>query len=341
MSILWPQTAVLHDHLDGSRALIPVLPQLFGLSRKKFPFDLKGDLYSQGAEIFKEPQIDIEQKFSNTTGVMQDQLTISIAAGNYVRVRARQGFKYCEATIAPQYHVFGGLTVPEVLDAFIEGIKEGEEQFPFMETNLIASVGREASSEEAVRLVEQFAECDRNYMVGIGLVCNEHAHPPEKHLAMFKRAKELKFKTTCHAGEWIHHPATGYANWEKDKYWLLRNVRTAVYELEVDRLDHAIPLAYDPNLIEAVKERGVSVTSCPGNYLGNRLIPNAKYLKIRELLKADVVYSLGPDDDLFMPELEEVFEMCDAEYDFTKEEKQKLLRNPWLARFGSRKEHKF
>ncbi len=338
MSLLWPQTAVLHDHLDGSRALIPVLPQLFGLSGKKFPFDLKDNLYRQVAEVFKDPQVDIVQKFSNTTGVMQNQQTISLAAESYVRARARQGFKYCEATIAPQYHTFGGLTEKQVVEAFIVGIRRGEKKFSNIEVNLLFSVGREVSPEEAVRLVNVTEECDPAYVVGIGLVCNEHAHPPEKHLAMFKRAKELKKKTTCHAGEWVHHPAKG-PDPLMDRFFLLKNVRTAVFDLGVDRLDHAIPLAYDPDLIKAIKERGVSVTSCPANYIGGRLIPNTQYLKIREILKADINYSLGPDDDLFMPELEEVFEMCDAEYCFNEEEKQKLLRNPWLARFGSRKEH--
>lgn len=337
----WHQKALLHDHLDGSRTLVPLLPRLFELSGKKFPFNPNGDIHAEVVKLFKDPQIDIVQKFSNTTGVMQSRETISLAAESYVRVRAQQGLKYCEATVAPQYHVFGGLTIREVVEALIKGIKEGEKEFPNVEVNLLFTVGREVSSEEAVRLVNEASECDRNYVVGIGLVCDEAAHPPEKHKAMFKLAKKLGFKTTCHAGEWCHNPAQGRADWLRDRYQLFKNVEVAVFDLEADRLGHAIPLAYNKNTMKAVKERNIAIEGCPGSNLSSGLIPDTKYLRIRELLAEEINYSLNPDDDLFMPNLNEVFQICNAEYHFTEEEKQKLLRNPWLARFGNRKEHKF
>lgn len=336
----WPQKAILHDHLDGSITLVPILPKLFELSGKKYPFYQFGDIHADMANLFKDPQIDIVQKFSNTTSVMQSRETLSLAAESYVRVRAQQGLEYCEATIAPQYHVFGSLTEKQVVEALIEGIKRGEEQFPNVEVNLLFTVGVRVSSEEAVRLVNMASECNRDYVVGIGLVCDEAAHPPEKHRAMFKRAKELGFKTTCHAGEWCHH-SFEKPNWKRDRDRLLRNIRIAIYDLEVDRLGHAIPLAYDRYLIRAVLERKIGIEGCPASNLSSGLIPNTKYLEIRQLLEAGVPYSLNPDDDLFMPGLDEVFQICDDEYHFTEEEKQKLLKNPWLARFGNRKEYKF
>ncbi len=337
----WTQRIILHDHLDGSATLVSILPRLFEMSGKKYPFDPNGDIQGDMMKLFKDPQIDIVRKFSNTTGVMQSRETLSLVAQNYVRVRALHGFKYCEATVAPQYHIFCGLTENGVVGALIEGIKRGEKEFPNIEVNLIFSVGREVSSEEAVRLVNEANDTDRNYVVGIGLVCDESAHPPEKHKAMFKRAKELSFKTTCHAGEWCHHPAKGKADWMRDRYLLLKNIETAIFKLKVDRMGHAIPLAYSESLMRAVKERNIAIEGCPGSNLSSGLISNTNYLRIRHLLSRGMNYSLNPDDDLFMPSLNEVFQICNAEYHFTEEEIQKLLRNPWLARFGNRKEHKF
>ncbi len=346
MSLYWPQKALLHDHLDGSFPLVSILPRLFDLSGKNYPFEHWSGVHADMAKLFKDPQIDIVKKFSNTTGVMQNPNTLFLAAENYVRVRACQGFKYCEATIAPQYHVFGDniykagfLKEKNVVEYLIAGIKSGEQQFPDVEVNILFSIGREVSSDEAVRLVNIAGECERDYVVGIGLVCDEAAHPPEKHRAMFKRAKELGFKTTCHAGEWCHHQFQK-PDWERDKDWLLRNIRIAAHDLGVDRLGHAIPLAYDHHLIKYVLERNIGVEGCPASNLSSGLIPDTKYLKIRELLEAGVLYSLNPDDDLFMPDLSEVFQTCNDEYSFTEEEKNKLLRNPWLSRFGNRKEHK-
>ncbi len=197
----WPQTALLHDHLDGSRPLLKIMPELARLSGEKYLFDPTRDHHGQIKRWFSDPQIDIVKKFSVTTGVMQTPETIMLAARQYVRYRALQGFKYCEATIAPQYHVFKGLTEEEAVQAFVEGIKEGEKDFPDVEVNLLFSVGREVSPEEGIRLVEVAAECDRNYVVGVGLVCDEAKDPPEKHEPMFRRAKQLGLKRTCHAGE--------------------------------------------------------------------------------------------------------------------------------------------
>ncbi len=340
MVVPWTQRILLHDHLDGSATLVPILPRLFELSGKKYPFDPNGDIQGDIINLFKDPQIDLVKKFSNTTGVMQNRETLSLAAQNYVRVRALQGFKYCEATIAPQYHIFGGLTFQEAVEALVTGIKEGEKEFPNVEVNLLFTVGREVNSNEAAGLVDEANECDRNYVVGIGLVCDEAAHPPEKHKAMFKRAKELGFKTTCHAGEWCHHPAKG-VDYLRDRYQLLKNICTAIFDLKADRIGHAIPLAYADDLMKAVKERNIAIEGCPGSNLSSGLIPNTKYLKIRRLLAKGINYSLNPDDDLFMPNLSEVFQICNAEYNFTEEERQKLLLNPWLAKFGNRKKHKF
>ena len=102
----WNQTATLHDHLDGSRPLLDILPELHRLSGIEYRFNPARDHFEQVQRWFKDPQIDIVKKFGVTTGVMQTPETLRLAAKTYVLYRAQQGLKYCEATIAPQYHVF-------------------------------------------------------------------------------------------------------------------------------------------------------------------------------------------------------------------------------------------
>lgn len=323
----------LHDHLDGSRPLLRVLPQLFEISKKKWPFNSEEPLFDQVKRLFKDPQIDIVQKFANTTGVMQTRETLSLAAEAYVLGRAQEGYYYCEAIIAPQYHTFGGLSVPEVLDALVEGIKRGEKQHPRIEVNLLASVGREVSSKEAVELVYQFAESDRKYVPGVNLVCDEAAHPPEKHLDMFEVAKERGFMTSCHAGEWVKVPH----DFKRDRKKLLRNIGMAVYALRADRVGHATALAFSQDLVCHIAENNIGVEGCPGSNLDSGLIRDVGELKIRDLLQREVLYSLNQDDDLFMPTLEEVVALCDESYAFTSVEKDRMALNAWKTRFGRRK----
>ncbi|GEM_PF-1147154 len=349
----WEQEVLLHDHLDGSKTLMPVLPRLFGLSGKVYPFGGSSNDWEKVKAVFQNPHIDIPKKFSNTTGVMQSWEALALAAESYVCERAKQGYKYCEVTVAPQYYFdlkgfenfqellahdprYAEREIKNVVAALIEGIKRGEAQYPNIEVNLLFAVGREVSSEAGVFLVDVAAECDRNYVVGIGLVCNEDRHPPEKHIPMFRRAKERGLKTTAHAGEWVNiHPTK--PDPEKDRNRLIENIFVAMMDLEANRVGHAIPIAYSPELIEIAVRFDIGIELCPGSNLTCGLIPDTKYLRIRDLLRAGVLCSINPDDDLFLPDLDETFRLLQAEYKFTEAELRQFNQNAWKTRFGRRK----
>ncbi|MDP2598836.1 MAG: hypothetical protein Q8P49_03340 [Candidatus Liptonbacteria bacterium] len=330
---------LLHDHMDGCKTLLPILPELFRLANEPFPFSPSPERYAEEIKLlFRNAQIGIVEKFRNTTGVMQCSEALRLAAYAYTTERAKEGYTYCEMTIAPQYHTRGGLYETDVVRALIEGIVMGEKKFPEIEVDIIFTIGREAPPEEGVRLVEAAKFCDRDYVVGIGLVCDEAAYPPERHADAFRLAKRLGFKTTVHAGEWVNLPPdTPHPG--RDRAKLLQNMRTAIVGMGADRIGHAIPLAYDEELIRLVTDREIGIEGCPGSNLTSCLIPDMAYLKIRDLLAAKVMYSMNPDDDLFLPDLDETFALCDSEYHFVENERRLLELNAWATRFGRRKEY--
>lgn len=330
------QKVLLHDHLSGSRPMMKILEKLHELNGRAYPFyGSFREQHEQVKALFQNAQIDIVKKFSTTTGLLQTREALMLAAKNYVVERAKEGFEYCEMTVAPQYLTTRGLTSKKVIAALIEGIKLGEKQYPKMETNILFTIGREINADEAVKLVDIAAKCDRNYVVGIGLACDEAAHPPEKHIKMFRRAKKLGFKTTAHAGEWV----STSPDFDRDQEALLKNVRTAIFDLEVNRIGQAIPLAHDTALMAEVARRHIAIEGCPGSNLVSGLIPNTRCLGIDKMLARGIRYSLNPDDDLFMPNMDETFAICDAEYNFTEDQKMRLQMNAWVSAFGHRKNH--
>src|SRR3989338_4626455 len=334
---------VNHLHLDGSEGLIPIFYDLHRLSRKPFNLDPRKELKPQIIQLFNNPHQGIVEVFKTTTDILQNPVTLFLATEQCVIFYARGGLKYVELMIAPQYLTRGdriwpkGLSIKEAIETIIEGIKSGEDKAKLegsdIEVNLLISAGREISSEEAVSLVNIAGTCDHHYVVGIGLVCDEAGHPQEKHIPMFKRAKEWGFKTTCHAGEWT----TISPNFEKNIPLLLKNVKTAVTDLGADRIGHATALAYDKELVKIIVDKNIGIEGCPVSNLTCKVIPDLKSLKIRQLLEAGVLYSLNPDDDIFMPNLDEAFQLCNDVYRFTLEEKQQMRLNAWKTRFGNRK----
>jgi adenosine deaminase len=331
---------LLHDHMDGCLLLLPHLLELYRLSGKTFPFDPSMDTYPSQVRASFRNAPDIVEAFKTTTGVMQSKEALRLAAYAYTTGRAKQGYQYCEVTIAPQYHTFGGLTEVEVVGALIEGIKKGETEFPQIEVNILFTVGREVDPKEGVRLVNAAYEAaqryDGSYIAGIGLACAEPGNPPEKHTPLFRRAGQLGFKTTCHAGEWVKEPCSDPAQFaEENRNDLLYNMWIAVADIGVQRIGHAIPLAYDRLLREYVINNDVGIEWCPGSNLSSGLIPNFEYLRMPELLDAGVMGCINPDDDLFMPDMDEI--VCAGT--FSDENLACMERNAWFMRFGHRKNH--
>src|SRR5690349_8172551 len=89
-----------HDHMDGAKPTGKKLPEMYALSGKPYPFKHEEDM----KKIFEDVQVNLVDKFGYITKVMQSPETLELAAYAYTVGRAKQGFTYCEATIAPQYH---------------------------------------------------------------------------------------------------------------------------------------------------------------------------------------------------------------------------------------------
>ncbi|MBI2064550.1 MAG: hypothetical protein HYT62_00670 [Candidatus Yanofskybacteria bacterium] len=336
-----------HRHLDGSRVLLNILPRLHTLSGREYPFNPWLDHHRQIINWFSDVHGDIVTKFSVTTGVMQSPITIFKAAEEYVTHYARQGFNDLKITVAPQYHVFGDKYTPKglldeesVMRLFISGLKEGINKAKIetghtVRAKMLFGIGREVSSDKSIRLVDLAANCDPEYVAGITLVCNEPQNPPEKHLEAFLLAKNLGIRERrCHV-EWVkdrtdeekNTPEKILANYEEDKPQLRKNLETAIFKLEATHIDHAFSLPEHDDLIDEVVKRNIGITVCPGSLLFTKLIHGPKILQLRKLLQAGVRVSIDSDDDLFMMDLDEVFQFLNDFYHFTPEEIAQLNKN--------------
>lgn len=340
----WPQTALLHDHGDGAHPIGSMLVQLQMMANVRI--NPKRDYRQIYRQRFLSVHSNIIEAFSHVNKLLQTWDALYLAAWNHVVVRARQGFHYDEVMFAPQYYCLAGLTSKEVVEALVAGIKQAEKDYPKMETNLLFAIGRELRPQKAIRLLKILEQCDRNYVVGANIVCDENKFPPERHRKTIEYADSAEINLEVHASEWIRRPKQA-PDFQRDLPMLEKNLRVVLDLFKKfrskakRRIGHGIALPYNQELMDFVICEQIGVTGCPGSNLQGRNIPDLKALRIREMLDQGVVWSMNPDDDFFQPDLNEVFQACNDEYRFTEEEKRGLLRNPWLSRFGNRKEHNF
>ena len=121
-------------------------------------------------------------------------------------------------------------------------------------------------------------------MIGIGLDSSESGFPPELFQTLYAGAKSLGLKRTAHAGE------EGPAKFIEDSLNLLG----------VERIDHGIRLAEDPQLLERVAKQGTMLSVCPISNVLLRCVSKVAELPIRKFLDAGVRFSINSDDPAYV-----------------------------------------
>lgn len=336
----WPQTALLHDHGDAAQPIGNRLVQLRTMA------DIQSDPRKDYARIYRERFLNVHaniiEAFSHINKLLQTWDALYLTVWNHVIVRARQGFHYDEVMFAPQYHCFGKLTPKEVVEALVAGIKQAEEEYPRIEVNLLFAIGRELRPKKAIRLLKILERCDRNYVVGANIVCDENKFPPERHRKTIEYADSAEINLEVHVSEWVRR-SKQVPDFQRDLPMLKKNLRVVLDLFKKfkskakKRIGHGIALPYDSESMKIVLDGQMGIAGCPGSNLQGKNIPDLRTLRIGEMLDRGVLWSMNPDDDFFQPDLNEVFQLCNDEYRFTEAQKQRLLTNPWLSRFGNRK----
>lgn len=311
-----------HDHIDGSRAVLDIIEDLYGIAGRSFPFPSIKDWL----QFLQNPQEDIVARFDTVTDVLQTVEALELTGYAYGKRRAAEGYRYVEAKFAPQYHIFGGLSMAEAAAAMYSGLKKAQSQFGIVLMPQFC-IGRETDAESGMEIAKLALAYDGE--VALDLACDEAGHPPEKHLKAYALTFGSNVKRDCHAGEWVSKAPS-----ETYRRRLLANVRTAIVDLRCHGIGHAIPLCDDEELLRRCIDEGVRVAGCPLSNERSKLVADVRDLRISELLDRGVIYTLNADDDLFLPPMETVLEECDAAYGFTAEQCAKLEQNVFRGAFS-------
>lgn len=312
-----------HDHIDGSAAVAMIIDDLYGMAGKKFPFDSR----DAWLKFMRDGMIPIPERFETVTSVLQTREALHHLGYTYGKCRSREGYSYVEGKFAPQYSIRGSLTMWDVTAELMNGLRRAERDFSIRIFPHIC-IGRETTSEVG----EVIADIALSYdgALALDMACDEAGNPPEKHLPAYRKTFGSKVKRDCHAGEF----ASGQVGSPERNTQLIKNMITAVKDLKCHGIGHAIPLAGVPDLIKLIVDRGIRVAGCPLSNLTCGHISDISELGIDTLLDAGVIYTLNPDDDLFLPDMKAVLKQCDNEYHFTSQQKTALEENVFKGAWG-------
>lgn len=256
--------ALLHDHLDGGLRPETIIEIAQQIGYKKLPTDDPKQL----ADWFEEScnshsLVRYLETFSHTIAVMQSKEAIIRVSRECAIDLARDGVVYAEVRGAPELFTEQGLTLDQVVEATLEGYKQGmaeaaREGNKIRVESLLCGMRQNDRSQEMAAAVVKY----RNKgVVGFDIAGPEDGFPPTNHLETFEYLRKENAHFTIHAGEAYGLPSI----WE------------AIQICGAERLGHGVRIIDDIDfsgdkpklgpLASYVRDRRIPLELCPTSNL--------------------------------------------------------------------------
>lgn len=267
----------LHRHLEGSIRTSTFLELAIRdghrLAREPRPRDLLVADGPQGGLLPYLAKVD-------------DQIPVIATLDDWRRVAAEavrdaydDGLDYVEFRFSPSFIQQQTGLVPEaVIDAVSDGVRDGT-GLTGLRVGLIATILRDLGPEAAERQVRTFLTREAVWC-GVDLAGNEAGYAAALFAPAFARVRDAGLHITVHAGE-----AAGPAS-----------VRDAVRHLGAERIGHGVRAAEDPELLEELARRGVTLEVALTSNTQTGAAPGYRTHQIHALLAAGVPVTLNTDN---------------------------------------------
>lgn len=236
----------LHCHLDGSlrpETIIDIAKKE-GIELPSFDKEeIKKDLI---APLECESLDEYLKRFALPNLVMQSVENLRRITFELFEDAAMENVKYMEVRFAPLLHTAKGLSVEEIIQSVLEGMRDAESQFD-IKGNIILSCMRTMSAESAFEVVEKGKQFLGQGVVAIDLCASEVEGFCREFVEPIALAREYGYRVTIHAGE------TGIG----------KNVLEAVELLGAERIGHGVFIKDFAEAYEIVKEKQIVLEMCP------------------------------------------------------------------------------
>lgn len=305
----------LHLHLDGSvrEETVWELMDKENLPYKdfqEFSKILRVEGKCESLKVYLEA-------FKYPVKVMQRKDNIKRISKELVEDLSKEGVVYGEIRFAPILHTEEGLTLEEVIQSALEGIKAGEEAFG-VKSNLILCAMRGFPIEENISMIKAGAKFLGKGVIAADLAGNEHDFPPEESTEVFNLAKALGYHITIHAGE------TG-----KEE-----NILKSINITHAERIGHGMYAYKNPEIYKVLKEKNITLEMCPTSNLNTSAVESLEEHPIRKYFNEGIKVTVNTDN-MTVSKItleEEIFNLI-KHLSFSYEEIVKLMRNGIEASF--------
>jgi adenosine deaminase len=269
----------LHRHLDGNLRLETVLD----LGRRHgipLPADDVAGLRAHVQVTAPQPGLmAFIGKMEQTVAVLADLDACRRVAYENVEDARREGLAYAELRFSPRFMAEPhDLPLPGVVTAVVDGVRAGSRDAG-VPTGLIGILSRTygvaACWDELAALQE-----GRDAIVALDLAGDEAAWPAAHFVEHFRRARDLGWHVTAHAGE-----AAG-----PESVW------AALRDLGAERIGHGLRAVEDPALLAYLAEHGIGLEVSLTSNVQTSAVPDYAHHPVRAFVERGVPVALCTDD---------------------------------------------
>jgi adenosine deaminase len=245
---------------------------------------------------------------------------------DYAQDAARQNIIYRETMISFAVHEKRGVPMETIMEGISKGRKEALEKYG-VNIQFVAEVDRAKDGEwskDFVRKIIKYKESAPIVAIGweLGLEgAEEDNNKAEEFTEAFDMAQEAGFYKTAHCGE----AQEAWSIWD------------AINHLKVDRIDHGVQAAGDPELVKYLAEKKIPLTVCPSTNLLCGLYDSFKSHPLGALREAGVICSVNTDDPAYIfDDLNAEYAKVAEAYGYEEEEIIQLVRDSFEHSFAGR-----
>ncbi|QGK70200.1 adenosine deaminase [Allosaccharopolyspora coralli] len=247
---------LLHDHLDGGvrPKTVAELAELTGYDALPTS-DVDGLTKWFAAATEAGSLEEYLERFVHTVGIMQTAAAISRVAAECAEDLAADGVVYAEVRYAPELSTHKGLSLDEVVEAILDGFRQGTARAGHSGHHirvgvLLCAMRQESRAKEIAELAVKYRD---HGVVGFDIAGPEAGFPPTRSLDAFEYLRRENCHFTIHAGEGFGLPSI----WE------------AIQWCGAARLGHGVRIVEDI----AVAEDGSTRLGRLASFVRDRRIP--------------------------------------------------------------------
>ncbi|HBL5919934.1 TPA: adenosine deaminase, partial [Clostridioides difficile] len=269
----------LHCHLDGS-VRVETMLDIAIKEKIDLPSNNMDEIKKLAKVSFNCTSLDeYLEKFDLPLKVMQSKENLKRITFELLEDASRENVKYIEIRFAPLLHTQKGMSVKNIIEGIIEGIREAESIYD-IKGNLILGCMRTMTSKEALLVIEEGKSFVNKGVVAVDLCGPEKEGFCKEYKDVFKLAREYGYKVTIHAGE----AASG------------ENVLDAINILKADRIGHGVKIKDHKKAYNLVKDKKILLELCPTSNVQTKTVDSYEAHPFYTFYKDNLHVSINTDN---------------------------------------------